>query len=248
MPLCACSSRPWRVPTAPVNAPRTWPKSSASSSVSGIALQLMRDETVRAARAVVVNRPRRELLAGAGLAGDEHRARRRRDGLEQLKEIAHRAAAADQAVDAIALLELRAQVGVLGSQAALLERRVQHVEQRVELKRLGDEVGGALLDRVDGVLHRAEAGDDDRDDVGIALERGVEDGAAVDAGQPEVGDDDVEREIGEPRERFLAARRLLDDEAVVGQPFGDGLTQRRLVVDEQQMFRVFSHLVGAAVF
>src|SRR5262249_54557048 len=41
VPLCACSRRPWRVPTAPVNAPRTWPKSSASSSVSGIALQLM---------------------------------------------------------------------------------------------------------------------------------------------------------------------------------------------------------------
>ena len=40
VPLCACSRRPCRLPTAPVNAPRTWPKSSASSSVSGIALQL----------------------------------------------------------------------------------------------------------------------------------------------------------------------------------------------------------------
>ena len=40
MPLCACSRRPCRLPTAPVNAPRTWPNSSASSSVSGIALQL----------------------------------------------------------------------------------------------------------------------------------------------------------------------------------------------------------------
>ncbi len=122
------------------------------------------------------------------------------------------------------------------------------MQQRVELKRLGDEVRGALLDRFDGVLHRAEAGDDDRDDVGIALERRVEHGAAVDAGQPQVGDDDVEGEVGEPRERLFAARRLLDDEAVVGQPFGDGLAQRRLVVDEEQMFRVFSHLVRAAVF
>ena len=39
VPLCACSSRPCRLPTAPVNAPRTWPNSSASSSVSGMALQ-----------------------------------------------------------------------------------------------------------------------------------------------------------------------------------------------------------------
>ena len=83
---------------------------------------------------------------------------------------------------------------------------------------------------------------------GIALERGVEDGAAVDAGQPEVRDDDVEREIGEPRERLLAARRLLDDEAMVGQPFGDSFPQRRLVVDEQQMFRVFRHLLARRYF
>ena len=41
VPLSACSMRPCREPTAPVKAPRTWPKSSASSSVSGIALQLM---------------------------------------------------------------------------------------------------------------------------------------------------------------------------------------------------------------
>ena len=48
MPLCACSSLPCRVPTAPVNAPRTWPNSSASSRVSGIALQL--SATKRCAR------------------------------------------------------------------------------------------------------------------------------------------------------------------------------------------------------
>ena len=172
----------------------------------------------------------------------------RGDRLEQLKEIAHHPAAADQAVDPVALLELRSQVGVLGSQAPLLERRVQHVQQRVELERLGDEVGRALLDRVDGVLHRAEAGDDDGDDVRVALERRVEHGAAVHARQPQVGDDDVEGEIGEPRERVLAARRLLDDEAVVGQALGDSLPQRRLVVDEEQMFRVFSHLVARRYF
>ena len=37
-------------------------------------------------------------------------------------------------------------------------------------------------------------------------------------------------------ERLLAAVGLLDDEAVVGEPLGDGLAQRRLVVDDQQMF------------
>ena len=57
------------------------------------------------------------------------------------------------------------------------------MHQLVELKRLGDEIGGAALDGVDGVLHGAVAGDDDGDDAGIALERGFDDLAAVDAGQ-----------------------------------------------------------------
>ena len=35
-------------------------------------------------------------------------------------------------------------------------------QQLVELERLGDEVGGAALDDFDRVLHRAEAGHDDR--------------------------------------------------------------------------------------
>ena len=83
---------------------------------------------------------------------------------------------------------------------------------------------------------------------GIALERRLEHGAAVDAGQPEVRDDDVEREIGQPRERLFAARGLLDDEAVVGETLRDRFPQRRLVVYEKQMFRVFSHLVGRRYF
>ena len=96
----------------------------------------------------------RELLAGPGLTGDEHRARRRGNDLQQLKEIAHDGAAADEAVDAITLLQLRSQVGVLALQPPLLHRRAEDVQQRVELKRLGDEVGRALFDRVDGILAR----------------------------------------------------------------------------------------------
>ena len=160
-----------------------------------MALQLMATKPLRAPAAVVVNRLGGELLAGAGLARDEHRARRAGDDLEQLKQVAHDPASADEPVDAIALLQLRAQIGVLGLQPPLLHGRAEHVQQRVELKRLGDEVRGALLDRVDRVLHGAVAGDHDGDDVGVALEGGVEHLPAVDAGQSEVGDEDVEGEV-----------------------------------------------------
>ena len=99
------------------------------------------------------------------------------------------------------------QVGVLALQAPLLERGVEDVHQLVELKRLGDEIGDAQLGHVDGVLHRAVAGDDDRDDAGIARERGFDDFAPVDAGQAQVGDDDVEGKTVERLEGGLAVRR-----------------------------------------
>ena len=118
------------------------------------------------------------------------------------------------------------------------------MQQRVELKRLGDEVGRALFDRVDGILHGAVAGDDDRDDVGIAPEGGVDHLAAVDAWQPEIRDEDVEGKVGETRDRLFAAGSLLDGEAVVREPLGDHLTERLFVVYDQQMFRRFRHLGG----
>ena len=95
----------------------------------------------------------------------------------------------------------------------------------------------AALDRLDRVLHRAVAGDDDGDDVGVAGDRGLDDRGAVDARQPQVGDDDVEREVGELRERRLPGFGLLDLIAAIGQLLGDRLAQRRFVFDEQQMFQ-----------
>ena len=103
-----------------------------------------------APRAVVMDRARGELFSSPGFADDQDRARRCGNGLEQLKQLAHDAAAADETVNPIALLELRAQVRVLRPKAPLFDRGGEHVQQRVELERLGDEVGGALLAMISG--------------------------------------------------------------------------------------------------
>ena len=130
-----------------------------------------------------------------------------------------------ECLEAIALVELRAQVRVLRLQAALLECGVEHVQQFVDLERLVDEVPRAALDRDRPLFECAVSGDDDRDDVGIALDGGVDDSGAVDSRQAEVGDDDVEREVGEPADRFLAGIRLCDLITAVGELLGDGLPQ-----------------------
>ena len=147
----------------------------------------------------------------------------------------HDRRAADDAVEAEAILKLGAQVGVFGLQPPLFHRRVQLVQQLFELKRLGDEPLGAEARDLDGFPHRAEPGDDDGDDVRVAREGLVEHLAAVDAGQPEVGDEDVEGELVQPLERLFARARLLDAEPMLAEPLGDGLPKAGFVVNEQKV-------------
>ena len=193
----------------------------------GAAVQ--RHEPMAAAGAVVMNGPRDNFLARAGLAGDrESCCCRARHRLEQLKQRLHRPAASEDAAELIALLELRPQVRVLGRQPPLLERLLEHVHQLVELKRLGDEIRRAALDRVNGVLHRAIAGDHDGDDARVALDRRLDDLCPVDARQAEVGDEDVERKLIEQFEGFFAAVGLDHLETALRQPLRHERPQRRL--------------------
>ena len=77
----ASAKRPSFVAWAPVKAPRTWPKSSLSSSASGMAPQLTATNGLLARGLALVDRARDQLLAGAALAGDRARCSwcRRRD-------------------------------------------------------------------------------------------------------------------------------------------------------------------------
>ena len=201
-----------------------------------------RDELLVLARRVLVDRARHQFLARAGLAQHQDRARGRRHRLEQRPELAHRRAAADEPLEPVAAIELLAQVLVLGAQVASLERGAQHVEQLVELERLGDEVGGAEPDRRDGILHRSVPGHEDDDDVGVPLEGGIEDVGARSAWQPEVGDDRVVGEVRQALEGDVARVGFVDEEPFVAQPQRGGRAKRGLVFHEQEMFRTFKHL------
>ena len=63
---------PWFACTAPVKAPRTWPKSSLSSRVSGMAPQFTATKRPSRRGLAGVDGARDQLLAGAALAGDQH--------------------------------------------------------------------------------------------------------------------------------------------------------------------------------
>jgi hypothetical protein len=116
------------------------------------------------------------------------------------------------------------------------------VHELVELERLRHEIRGAALDRVHRVLHGAEAGHHDDDDLRVPRDRVLEHLAAVDARQAQVGDHDVEGELGQPLDGLFPVGRLHHLEAVLGQAFGHHGPECRLVFDDQEMFCVFSHL------
>ena len=163
------------------------------------------DEALHAARPVLMNRSRDDFLPRASLAGDQDCAVGGGDGLEKLKKPRHRAALADDSLEAIQpLVELRTQVRVLRFEAPLLETGLEGVQELVDQKRLVDEIPRAPLDQLHRVLHRGVPGDDNDDDLGIALERGMNHGRSVDAGKAQIGHDQVKSEIGEPGERSLA--------------------------------------------
>ena len=58
--------------SAPVKAPRSWPNSSDSTSVSGSAAQLSATNGPSARALRLMDRPGQDFLAGAALAGEEH--------------------------------------------------------------------------------------------------------------------------------------------------------------------------------
>jgi hypothetical protein len=82
VPPSPSSNLPIARADAPVKAPRSCPNSSLSSSVSGIAAQLIATKRAAARGRELVDRAREELLAGSALSLEEHRRVGRGDALD----------------------------------------------------------------------------------------------------------------------------------------------------------------------
>ena len=200
-----------------------------------------RDESMPSPWTVDVDGPRHHFLAGARLSFHENGAARGCHRFEQLIKRPHGAALSEDTFEAVPLLELRSEVGVLLFQAALFAGLVQHVHQFVELKRFGDEVGGAALDGVHGIPDRAVTRDDDTNDPGIARDRFVDHLAAVDARHAKIRDDDIERELLEEFEGSFPVLGLRHLEAMLLQSLRHQRPERLFVVDEEKMGSRLGH-------
>ena len=92
----ASSNNPCRDPSAPVNAPRTWPNSSLSTSVGLSEARWIGTNGSLGPRRMAMNGPGDQLLAGAAFAGDQHRGIGRRDQRDALEHLLHGRAFAQQ--------------------------------------------------------------------------------------------------------------------------------------------------------
>ena len=159
VPPWACSKKPRLRAEAPVNAPRSCPKSSLSMSSRGMAAQFTLTNGRVVARREPVDGAADELLAGAALAGDEHARLGGRDLVDLVEEPLHRRALPDHLV---AGLELLAQARPSRRDSFAVRSTFLHADEHaLAVERLLEEVGRAELDGVDRVVHRRVPADDD---------------------------------------------------------------------------------------
>ncbi len=118
-------------------------------------------------RRVDVDRPRDELLAGPALAGDEDGAAGRRNGLDQVEQREHRAAAADDVRELVRRLERALEQHVLLLQPLPLELLADaHAQVALELRPFVHVVGRPEPQRLDRRLGGGERRHDDRREIG----------------------------------------------------------------------------------
>ena len=188
------------------------------------------DEGLVLAERVAVDGASDQLLAGAALAGDQHRGVRRRGPAHRVPHLLERRAAAHHPV---ALVENQPQTPVLLHQTFLPERVAGGDQDALALRRLLDEVEGAELDGLDGGLDGAVAGEDHDRRRAVARLQPFEHLEAVQLGHLDVEEHEV---------RALLLGELEPDGAVGGQQhlvalvFEDHAqrgTDRVFVVDDQ---------------
>ena len=165
-----------------------------------------RQKRLRAAVAVMINRAGDKFLAGAALTGDERGGIRRRHLADELEDLLHRLAAADDA-----------EFVVLGFEQRLIRHDLLHVVRGFErvgddflelgrVERLEQIIVGTELHRLDGRLCRAVGGHQNDEEPGVGGADAAECFEPVHAAHAHVHEHEVGLEFGDDLQPFLAGR------------------------------------------
>ena len=188
-----------------------------------------------------------QLLAGAALAEDEHVALRRRGQADEVEDLLHRRALADDLVEAVALLELLLERAVLARQAALFEAFADGEQDLFVLERLGDVVESADAHRFDGALDRGVRRDHDHHLLGIARAQLLQDLHARHAGEHEIEQHEIDRFALGKEQRLLAGAGGDRAQTLAPEERPEDVLEHLFVVDDEDVGHARSCAASAAL-
>ena len=226
MPPSACSKRPRRMACAPVNAPRSWPKSSLSRRSFGMAAVLIAMKALAGPRAVAVQRARHELLARARLAGDQHGRVRLRKSPDRAEYLLHRARLPED-LGRVAVLRRG-----LDAPPALLEGPAHQFHRVVDVEGLGQVFERAALEGRHGALEIGVGRHDDHRRRRHPLLEGLHELEPREPGHADVAHHDLGRIVGEEVERLLRRGERAVADALPGKGLLENPADRTVVVDD----------------
>ncbi len=134
-----------------------------------MAPQLMGTKGLVPALAVVMDGPGHQFLAGAAFPGDQDVDPAAGDLLDQVVDLLHRLALADQAAEGVTPAQLLFQLDVFLAQVLALQGVFDDEADLFVLEGLGDVVVGPLLHRLDRLFGGGKGGDHDHHRFGEAL-------------------------------------------------------------------------------
>ena len=186
--------------------------------------------------AVMVNRARDQLLAGAAFAGDEGGGVGGRELADELEYILHRLAAANDA-----------QIVILRFQQRLIGNDLFHVTRGFEpggnklfqfrhIKRLEQIIVSAQFHRFDGRLCRAVSGHHDHGKFGVRLTNPAQCLQAVHSSQTHIHDDQVGPDPRDQLQPFFAAGGGAQFNLRQIKNPAERILHVRFVIDQQQPF------------
>ena len=184
-------------------------------------------------RGIEMQRAGDEFLAGAALALDQDGAVGIGDLGDEVVDLLHLRARADDVLEAVFLLDDLPQVAVLADEALVIERALDGELQLIHLERLGDVVVGAELHRLERRLHRLVRRDQDDRRLRQHLAAFAEDVEAADLVHAQIGDDELRGVHGEVFQRLLSGsvgHRLMSTFLA---DVGDDRDHSRVVIDDE---------------
>ena len=144
MPRSAARITPGNESSAPVNAPRRWPNNWLSTSSRGMAEQLNATNGPLRDEAAVVDQPRHDFLAGAGLTRNQDRQRRRGQALGDAHELHHPRRSEDRVLAVVDDARPEVEVFVLGlGVGRAIDGGLQDVGQALEQRNFFDRLHAA---------------------------------------------------------------------------------------------------------